>query len=101
MANNEGESLIIPINSTDAFSSDLNEPVRGGGTRMVIAAPSGMGMLPILWISHKVTMSEDGKGTPVYNCLILFSKDPPVAQPGEIPVDALRSGNIPKVAVEW
>jgi len=97
MATNK--DLIIPINSENAFAPDLNEPVRGGGSRMVRMVPTSMGLLPIIWISHKITTND--ANIPVYNCLLLVSKDPPQASPAEITVDAFRHKNFPMVAVEW
>lgn len=94
MANN----LVIPLN-TDAYQQDAHAPVRGGGTRVVRAAPTGLGILPIIWVSHEITVNEDG--IQIYNCLLLASKTPPVAHPGEITVEAFRAGNFPTTVVEW
>jgi hypothetical protein len=91
-------NLIIPLD-TDAYKQDAHAPVRGGGTRVVRAVPTALGILPIIWISHDITLNE--AGTPVYNCLLLASKDPPVAHPGEISVEAFKAGNIPTAIVEW
>jgi hypothetical protein len=93
------EDLIIPIHSENAFTPDLNAPVRGGGSRMVRMVPTGIGLLPIIWISHKITTNE--QGVPVYNCLLLDNKDPPHTSPAEITVDAFRHKDFPMVAVEW
>ena len=91
-------SLVIPLD-TDAYTKDAHDPVRGGGTRVVWTVPTALGILPIIWISHKVTVNESG--IPVYNCLLLASKDPPVAHPGEITVEAFRAANFPTSVVEW
>jgi hypothetical protein len=90
--------LIIKLD-TDAYKQDPHAPVRGGGTRVVYAIPTGLGILPMIWLSH--TISKNDEGVPVYACLLLASKDPPQTIQGEISVEAVRSANIPTTVVEW
>jgi hypothetical protein len=90
--------LVIKINS-DAYKKDAHAPVRGGGTRIVYAIPSGVGMVPLIWISHEIVTDDNGQ--PAHECLILISKKPLQAIPGTVPVAAIQSGNIPTTAVEW
>lgn len=92
------KDLVININSP-SYKEDAHAPVRGGGTRVVYAVPSGFGIVPIIWISHEVTTDDNGQ--PAHNCLILISKDPPQAVPGTIPVEAIKSKNITTTVVEW
>ena len=90
--------LVIKLD-TDAYTKDAHTPVRGGGTRVVYAIPTALGILPMVWLSH--TISKNEEGTPVYACLLLASKDPPQTIQAEIPVEAVRTANIPTTAVEW
>jgi hypothetical protein len=90
--------LVIDINS-DAYKQEAHAPVRGGGTRVVMAVPTAFGILPVIWTSHDAVLND--QGIRVYPCLLLVSKAPPQVLAGEISVQAFNAKNLPTTAVEW
>ena len=92
------KDLVIQLNR-DAYTQDAHAPVRGGGTRIVYAIPTALGILPMIWRSQNITTNDEG--VPVYTCLLLASKDPPQTIQAEIPVAAVQNSKIPTTVVEW
>lgn len=90
----------IDVAGGDVFTIDKSAPVRGGGSRMVPLIPTPLGNCPCIWRSHKIT--KGSKGQPVYEGILLASRDPPETAAFEIDVTVADKENaFPMVAVEW
>jgi len=97
----KGDVIEIPVSTSDGvFTASKEAPVRGGGSRLVPLVPTPLGNCPCIWRSHEVTAGS--KGQPVYNGILLVSKDPPQTVPFEIDVAVAKNPSaFPLVAVEW
>jgi hypothetical protein len=94
------ELIEIPISASgEIFTANKDAPVRGGGSRMVPLIPTPLGNCPCIWRSH--TISEGAQGQPVYEGILLVSKNPPQTMRFQIDVDITKKSPFPMVPVEW
>jgi hypothetical protein len=94
------ELIEIPISASgEIFTANKDAPVRGGGSRMVPLVPTPLGNCPCIWRSHKITRGS--KGQPVYEGLLLATREPLKIVVIEIDVDVVNQNNFPLVQVEW